>query len=190
MNPIEWVAAGLGLINVALVVRRSLWNYPFGIVMVALYFFIFAEARLYSDALLQIFFLVIQLYGWWNWRVSRADADEVVVEVLTPLARMGWLAGTAGFALVWGEGMARYTDAAAPYVDALVAGASVAAQILQSQRKLECWVLWVAVDVIAVGLYWSRGLGLTAALYAVFLGMAAYGGWAWWQQLQRRPVRA
>ena len=60
MNPVELAAAALGLINVALVARRSLWNYPFGIAMVALYFFVFADAKLYSDALLQIFFLVIQ----------------------------------------------------------------------------------------------------------------------------------
>ena len=62
----EWVAAGLGVFNVGLLVRRSIWNYPFGLAMVALYFFVFFEARLYSDVLLQIFFFVVQLYGWCN----------------------------------------------------------------------------------------------------------------------------
>ena len=68
---LEWVAAGLGVINVALVVRRSVWNYPFGLAMVTLYFFVFFGARLYSDALLQIFFFVVQLYGWVNWVRAR-----------------------------------------------------------------------------------------------------------------------
>ena len=65
MGGTEIAAALLGVINVLLVVRRSVWNYPFGIAMVALYFFVFREAKLYSDALLQIFFFLIQLYGWW-----------------------------------------------------------------------------------------------------------------------------
>ena len=67
MGDIEKIAAALGLINVGLVVRRSTWNYPFGIIMVALYFFVMWHKKLYSDALLQIFFLVIQIYGWWAW---------------------------------------------------------------------------------------------------------------------------
>ena len=73
MDPLEWVAAGLGVINVALVVRRTVWNYPFGIAMVALYFFVFFEAKLYSDALLQIFFFVVQLYGWRNWLQAKQE---------------------------------------------------------------------------------------------------------------------
>ena len=71
MGATEIVAAVLGVINVVLVVRRSAWNYPFGIVMVALYFFVFWNAKLYSDALLQVFFFVIQIYGWWAWVHAR-----------------------------------------------------------------------------------------------------------------------
>jgi nicotinamide mononucleotide transporter len=67
LNPVEAAAALLGLINVALVVRRSVWNYPFGLAMVTLYGVLFFEQRLYSDMLLQGFFFVIQLYGWVNW---------------------------------------------------------------------------------------------------------------------------
>ena len=95
MNPVELAAAALGLVNVALVARRSLWNYPFGIAMVALYFFVFADAKLYSDALLQIFFLVIQLYGWWNWSRSARVDDGVAVGRLDYPARIGWIVGTA-----------------------------------------------------------------------------------------------
>ena len=64
MNELEWVAAALGVVNVTLVVRRSIWNYPFALAMVSLYFFVFFEAKLYSDALLQIFFFAVNLYGW------------------------------------------------------------------------------------------------------------------------------
>lgn len=176
----EWVAAALGLVNVGLVVARSVWNYPFGIVMVSIYFFVFADARLYSDALLQIFFLTIQIYGWRNWLRSRgAGTGPVPVGWLTVRARLVWLAGTAAAAMAWGLLMARYTDAAAPMIDAGIAVTSISAQILLSLRRVENWVLWIAVDAVAIGLFHSRGLEATAALYAVFLVMASTGLYRW-----------
>ena len=186
MNSVEWIAAALGFATVALVVLRSVVNYPFALAMVSLYFFVFWDAKLYSDALLQIFFFAINLYGWRNWLRSRELAGEVVVTRLGLKARALWLAGTLVASLVWGVLMATYTDAAAPVWDALIAGGSVAAQILQARRRLECWVLWIAVDLIAVPLYWSRGLGPTAALYAVFLVMALAGLVAWWKAWRAR----
>lgn len=179
MGGIEIAAALLGVINVLLVVRRSLWNYPFGIAMVSLYFFVFWDAKLYSDALLQIFFLLIQLYGWWAWtRAERVD-HGVVVGWLGNGARLRWAAGTVAAILLWGSAMARFTDAAAPMIDATVAGLSVSAQILQSLRKVESWILWVSVDLLAIGLFTWRGLSVTAALYALFLLLAALGLVEW-----------
>lgn len=179
MGGIEIAAALLGVINVLLVVRRSVWNYPFGIAMVSLYFFVFRDAKLYSDALLQIFFLVIQLYGWWVWtRAERVD-DGVAVRWLSWRSRAMWLAATVTAVLLWGGGMARFTDAAAPMADASVAGLSVAAQVLQSLRRVESWIFWIAVDTVAIGLFAWRGLGVTAALYALFLLLAVLGFVEW-----------
>src|ERR671912_542607 len=105
MGGIEIAAALLGVINVLLVVRRSIWNYPFGIAMVALYFLVFWDAKLYSDALLQIFFVLIQLYGWRAWtRADRVD-DGVAVGWLSNEARLRWIAGTAVAVIIWGGGM-------------------------------------------------------------------------------------
>lgn len=190
MNVLEWVAAGLGVINVALVVRRSVWNYPFGLAMVSLYFFVFFEARLYSDALLQIFFFVVQLYGWRNWLQARTAAGEVPVTVLSPRSRLAWAVGTAAASLLWGLGMARFTDAAAPMIDAAIAGASIAAQVLMAQRRLENWVLWILVDIVAIGLFWSRGLHATSALYALFLLLATAGLVSWARAVLRQARAA
>ena len=179
MGGIEIAAALLGVINVVLVVRRSIWNYPFGIAMVSLYFFVFWDAKLYSDALLQIFFLLIQVYGWWIWvRSPQVDHGVAVLWMSWP-QRARWLALTATFAMAWGFGMARYTDAAAPFADAIVAGLSVAAQILQSRRRVESWVLWITVDAFAVGLYLWRGLDVTAGLYGLFFILAVVGLREW-----------
>jgi nicotinamide mononucleotide transporter len=179
MGGIEIAAALLGVINVLLVVRRSVWNYPFGIAMVSLYFFVFWDAKLYSDALLQVFFLLIQFYGWWAWLHAVQVDHGVAVGWLGRKARLRWAIGTVVAILVWGSGMARFTDAAAPMTDATIAGLSVSAQILQSFRKVESWVLWVTVDVLAIGLFAWRGLGVTSALYALFLVLAVLGLMEW-----------
>jgi nicotinamide mononucleotide transporter len=175
MSPIEAAAALLGLVNVALVVRRSMWNYPFALAMVSLYAWIFFHEKLYSDALLQPFFFVVNLYGWWNWSRSQADTGEVRVEHLGHAARLGWLGGVVAASLVWGALMHRYTDAAFPWWDGSIAMASIAAQILQSRRRWESWLLWIAVDIAAVPLFAVKGLWLTAALYLVFLALSVWG---------------
>ena len=179
MSNLEIIAALLGVANVLLVVRRSIWNYPFGLAMVTLYFFVFRDAKLYSDALLQIFFLVIQIYGWWAWvRADKVD-DGVAVGWMSNRNRLRWLTGTTVAAALWGLGMARWTDAVAPFADATIAGLSVSAQILQSLRRIESWLLWIAVDVLAVGLFAWRGLLVTAALYALFLAFSIAGLIEW-----------
>lgn len=180
MSWLEWVAAALGVVNVALVVRRSIWNYPFGLLMVALYFFVFFEARLYSDALLQVFFFAVNLYGWRNWLRARTETGEVPVGLMANRERLLWAAATIAVSLAWGLIMARYTDAAAPIVDAFVAGASISAQLLLARRKIENWALWILVDIVAIGLYWSRGLQATSGLYLLFLLLSIAGliGWA------------
>ena len=179
MNSLEWVAAALGLVNIVLLVRRSIWNYPFGIAAVSLYFFVFRDAKLYSDAGLQLFFVVIQVYGWWNWSRARRHADALPVTTMSDAGRASWFIGTTVAALGWGWLMARYTDAAAPMVDAAIAVTSIAAQLLLALRRVENWVLWIAVDVTAIGLFLWRGLHATAALYALFLVLAVAGLRAW-----------
>lgn len=191
MSIVEWIAAGLGVACVVLLVRRSLWNYPFAILSVVLLGWVFLRARLYSDALLQLFFVAINLYGWANWARSRGKAGEVVVERLGWRARLLWLAGVAVVALGWGEAMRRLTDAAYPWWDGAVAIASVAAQLLLARRLVENWWVWIAVDCAAVPLYGAKGLWAAAGLYVIYLGLSAWG-LADWHRLARAqgPVAA
>jgi nicotinamide mononucleotide transporter len=175
VSPIEATATLFGLINVTLVVRRSMWNYPFALTMVSLYAWIFFGEKLYSDALLQPFYFVVNLYGWWNWSRSQADTGEVRVEQLGNAARLGWLIGCIAASVLWGALMHHYTDAAFPWWDGSIAMFSIAAQILQSRRNWESWLLWIAVDIAAVPLFASKGLWLTAGLYLVFLALSVWG---------------
>ncbi|MBN8811179.1 MULTISPECIES: nicotinamide riboside transporter PnuC [Sphingomonas] len=172
---IETTASLLGLINVFLVVRRSMWNYPFALAMVSLYAWVFYHEKLYSDALLQLFFFVVNLYGWRNWARSRAGSGEVVVETMGVRARLAWALVCAAVIGTWGYAMHRLTDAAYPWWDGSIAVLSIAAQILQSRRNWECWVLWITVDLLAIPLFAIKGLWLTASLYCVFLALSAWG---------------
>lgn len=179
MSWAEALAALLGLVCVALVVRRSMWNYAFGIASTALLCGVFFDARLYSDALLQIFFVVVNLYGWRNWRRVRTTEGDVLVEGLAPRARWFCAVGSVAATLVWGGLMHRYTDASYPWPDAGIAIVSVVAQILMARRAIENWVLWIAVDIASIPLYAAKGLWLTTALYAVYLAMAIWGYLDW-----------
>lgn len=175
MNAIEAIAAALVVVNVALVAWRSIWNYPVAILAVAIYAVVFAEARLYSDMVLQGFFLVVNLYGWVNWARVKGETGEVIVERLGPAARGAWVAGIAVAALVWGTGMHAFTDASYPWWDAGIAAASVAAQLLQARRVIESWWLWIAVDLASVPLYAVKSLWFTTALYVVLLVISVAG---------------
>lgn len=189
MTLVEWIAAGAGMVCVWLAVRRSLANYPFAILSVSLLFVVMWEARLYSGALLQLFFVAINLYGWWNWHRSRDRAGEVRVGRLNPVEQVGALSGMIGLTLGWGVMMATQTDAAFPYLDGAVAMLSVGAQILQALRRLECWIVWIVVDVIAIPLYAMQGLTVVAGLYVVYLGLAIWGLNDWarvWMNGERR----
>ena len=178
-RPIEIIAVLCGLINVTLIIKRSIWNYPFGFVMVVLYAKIFYDYQLYSDSLLQIYFFFIQFYGLWYWLQGRQDDGKIRVVHLPRkqyamylgLAVIGWLAISTL--------MATFTDASLPYWDGAVAALSVLAQFLLTRRNIENWYLWIVVDILAIGLFIKKGLQPTAALYAVFLVLATIGLFSW-----------
>ena len=181
MGVLELIAVALGLINIVLIVRRNIWNYPFGIAMVICYAWIFYGAKLYSDALLQIFFLIVQLYGWWNWARAADGADDERIPVLTlgKANQLAILCLVVALSLGWGTMMAGLTDAHYPYWDGTIAMTSVVAQILLARRYVENWILWIIVDILAIGLYWTKGLHPTAILYAIFLIVAVAGLYEW-----------
>ena len=186
MSTLEIIAVILGVINILLIIRRSVWNFPVGIVMVALYCVIFAQSKLYSDAGLQIFFLAANAYGWWAWSRNMADAGEVEILRLSPRANLAWAAGSALAIAAWGDFMAHYTDASYPYWDASVAMLSIAAQILMARRAIDNWHYWIVVNVISIPLYLVKDLRLTAGLYGVFLILAIMGLREWSKALGPR----
>jgi nicotinamide mononucleotide transporter len=189
-TPIEMAAVACSLANVLLIIRRSLWNFPFGLVAVVLYGIIFYDYQLYSDAILQVYFFVIQLFAvvWW-WRGQQADG-EVTVRRLSPAMLGLTIVAAVLIALVVGSLMARLTDAALPFWDAGVLTLSITAQTLLARRYLENWLFWIATDILAIGVFAAKGLAPTAALYAVFLCLAIWGLRDWSRKAAMQAVTA
>lgn len=183
---VEITAATLGFINVYLIIRRTIWNYPFGILMVILYAWIFWDYKLYAESGLQIYFLVIQCFGWWWWIKGRGGDGLIIVE-RSSLQELTLCAACAIFvALGLGFVLSSFTDSSLPYWDSAVAALSVIAQYLLARRRLESWPVWIAVDIIAIGIYLSKGLYPTAVLYGLFLCMATAGLFLWFKAFKNK----
>lgn len=196
-EPLELAGVVTGIACVWLAARSHIWNFPVAIVSCGLYLLIFTRNRLYSDAGLQLAFIALAVYGWWAWLRRQPGstpgphpeptAEVAPLPITRTSARLWVVLVGAGLAYALGAGylFARYTDAALPYYDSATTAVSLVAQYQLSRRKLENWALWVAVDVVYVGMYWHRGLALTSLLYAVYLGLATYGGWEWLREMRR-----
>jgi nicotinamide mononucleotide transporter len=189
MNGLELAGAILGLINIVLLMRRSVWNFPVAMIMVTLVGVVLFRSRLYAEAGLQAFFFVVNGYGWWLWQRAQGDDSAVAVAWMDGRSRASWLAATALCSVSLGWVMHRFTNAALPFADSAITGASITAQFLLSYRKIENWVLWVLIDVASVCLYFTRELYLFAALY-VAIGVLSAMGLREWVQSAREPVRA
>ena len=176
---IEILAVIATLACVWLTAKDNILCWPTGIAGSLLYLYVFYHARLYSDVLLQIYFLLTSIYGWYNWGHGGAGDTALRVTRLTMPAMAGWgmviIIGT----LVLGTFMKKRTKAAIPYGDASVTVLSLVAQYLLTAKVLESWALWITTDVIATIVYWKRRLYMTAGLYAVLFIMACKGLLEW-----------
>lgn len=184
-RPLDLLNLLLGVAGVWLMTRRSLWAFPVGLVAVSVQGMLFWQSRFYADAKLQVFFFVCLAYGWWHWVKHKGQAPELPVTTLGWRARLGWLAAGTVATLAWGAWQTAKTDAIMPYRDAFIASFSMVGQVLQVRKHLENWIVWLAVNGVAIAAYWSAELAFTAFLYALYLGMAVLGLWQW-----RRAMRA
>lgn len=179
MSGTELLAAALGVIAVWLTTRQNPWCWPIGLLTVLLYSWIFFDFKLYSNMLLQLAFAVFQLYGWWQWTRPAEGRPIRQVSYLrsAPLLLSLGVGLLGGVAL--GASMATWTDAPEPWLDASLTAFSLVAQFWMAQKRVQCWPLWIVLDVIFVGLFLHKGLYLTAALYALFTLIAVQGWHAW-----------
>ncbi len=176
---LEAIAALISAWAVWLTTQRHPWCWPVGLVSVLLYAWVFVDARLYSDMLLQGVFAVSIVYGWNRWLRHLGDDGRVRVAPLAYRAAALHITLGAVGALGLGLFMHRYTNAALPWLDAALAAFSLVAQWWSIRRHTAVWWMWIAVDVIYVGLYAYKSLFVTALLYAGFVLLAVAGLRSW-----------
>lgn len=201
--PISWlelVGTVFNLACVILVARRNMLTWPVGIVAVVLFGALFWQINLYADVIEQVYYLITSIVGWYMWATvrSRDSKDKkVVITTNSVKANLLWIASIAATSVVasWALSNAHLwapalfpEPASLPAIDATTTIMSFAAQILMLRRKLENWVLWIVVDVVAIWLYWYKGVPFVALLYVIFLFNALYG-FTIWKRASNRELK-
>jgi nicotinamide mononucleotide transporter len=185
----EVLGFATGLLNVALLIRQHILNWPLGILNVLLLMVVFWSAGLYADAGLQIVYVLLGLYGWWAWLYGGERRSPLVVRSTTAPE---WLAlAVAGVLLTAGLWLFldRLTESTVPFFDAVTTALSLLATYGQTRKLVENWWLWIAADLIYIPLYGYKDLWLTAILYVAFLALCVAGLRAW-RTVQRQVVAA
>lgn len=179
MSVLEIVAVATSFLAIWLTASRKMLCWPINLLACALYFKLFLDVRLYADMLLQALFGVAIVYGWYVWSTGRDDAGAVVVRPLRWLgATIGLATGAVG-AVAIGWFTSHYTDAALPWMDSALSSFSLVAQYWTARRHAANWLLWIAVDILYVGMFAFKGLLPTAGLYLAMTLLAVRGYHAW-----------
>lgn len=181
---LEIIACALSLAMVACNLRVHPLGWPLAIASSLLYALLFASYKLYGEAGLQLFFVAISLWGWWQWIAARqADGQPLVVHRLRPRQAQGLALATLAAWPLLALLLAHTTDSDVPWLDALPTVASVTGQVLLGRKLIENWPVWLGVNLVSVGLFAWKGLWLTVLLYAVFAGLSVLG-WRAWRRLE------
>ena len=194
---LELVGTIFNLACVILVARRNIWTWPVGIVGVILFGILFYQVNLYADALEQVYYLITGVIGWYMWASLKnrgENDDKVAITTNSFRVNLIWISTIAVFSAVTAYALTRVhvwmpvifpEPADLPALDATTTIMSFAAQFLMMRRHLESWMLWIVVDIIAIGLYWHKEVPFVALLYVIFLINAIYGFISWRKAMQQ-----
>jgi nicotinamide mononucleotide transporter len=190
MNPCAWLAAHgsscleavavvFGIVSVYLSTRENIWSWPTALVNVALFTVLFLRSGLYSDTGLQVVYFGLSVYGWYEWLYGGAGHTAIAV---SRTSARSWVILAVVAVVMWGALGAitsRLPGTALPYVDAATTTVSLIAQWMMTRKQLENWVLWIAVDIVYIGMFIFKGLYLTAVNYGIYLVLAVMGYVSW-----------
>jgi nicotinamide mononucleotide transporter len=186
---VELTAILFGLVSVFLASRSNVLTWPTGILNECSLFLLFFQVQLYADMFLQVFFLLVTLYGWYYWNRHVTQKNTIMISQKTFIKLLVLLACTTIFV---GSIVAQLHEllptifqkqAASPYIDSFVTTASIIATFLLAKKILQTWIFWIIVDVVSIGLFFSRGIYFVALEYVIFLAMAFYGYFYWRKNL-------
>lgn len=181
-NMVELSGTVFGLIYVLLSIRQSIYTWPAGIITSLLYCWIFLEAKFYAGMGLQVYYVIISTYGWWNWsHGGQSGSGEEMLRV-SYTTRDLWIklfVLNLFLTLLMYYLLSRYTDSPIPFGDAFTTSLSIIATWMLARKKIEQWLIWIFIDLVSVGLYMYRGLYPTVFLFIVYAVMAVIGFYEW-----------
>ena len=179
MQAWEVLAVVLAVAYLVLAIRQNIWCWAAAAVSTVLYLFIMFQSRLYMESVLQLFYLVMAVYGWYSW--SHPAKGESELKVTTWPLRLHLFAIASVLVLVYisGDLLARYSDAALPHLDSFTTWGAIVATFMVARKVLENWLYWFVIDAVSIGLYLNRDLFFTAALFGAYLVMIVIGYRSW-----------
>ena len=187
-NRMEIGGTVYGLIYVWLSIRQNLLTWPAGIVSSLLYCWVFFDAKFYAQAGLQVYYVLISIYGWWSWHPVSGKASENANLRVSRTAISLWVKVVISnfiIALIIYYITSRYTDDSIPLTDAFIASLSIIATWMLARKKIEQWLIWIFVDLTSAGLYLHRGRYRTVLLFIVYAFMAGIGFFEWRRETQK-----
>lgn len=184
---LEIIGVITGLLCVYLAAKNKILNWPFAIISVGIYIFIFFNSHLYADMGLQVYFMAMNIYGWYYWSHKPANEQKTPVVLITRKEIILSIIGVLVFTCILGS-ILKYTPASYPYIDSFCAACSLIAQVLLARKVLENWLIWIFVDVIYVGVYIFKALDLTALMYAIYVAIALMGYIDWKKDYKKQVI--
>lgn len=189
LGPYQWVGLLFGIGYIILAIREYPLCWFFGIIScAAIAIEDFTATRLYQDGVLQIFYIIVSFYGIYKWKKHTDTQDDIQVQYLPIHRSIGYIVIGALFATALSFGIAYYTDAAHPFLDAMTSVFSVIATYLLVHKYIETWVLWIIIDVFYVYLYFDTSAPLFSLLYLIFTGMAVLGLVQWSSKFKKKTL--
>lgn len=186
MSLVDLIGFATGVTALVFIAKQKRINFAFGIVSMACYSYTMWISSLYANWGLGLIFIALQIYGWITW--GRDQAPEAEVHRTTRTVAVRLIVGAAAMTLLLYGLLQATGNSSAPALDALTTSLSLTAQFMVARKLFENWFLWAVADVIYIYLFVTQGLWVWAALYAVYLSMAAYGVISWRRSLTQAPI--
>ena len=189
-NKIEALGAILGILYIIFSIQQNLLTWPTGLLTSILYVVVFFQSKFYADMGLQVYYVVISIYGWYYWLKGSEKNDKKEVPVKQVSKRL-WIKLTAATFIIYIVILLillKFTDSDIPFMDSLTTALSIVATWMLARKYLEHWLIWIFVDLFSSGLYMYKNLWATVVLFIIYTGMAIVGYYQWKKDLKLQEI--
>jgi len=189
-NKIELLGAILGILYIFFSIRQNILTWPTGLLTSVLYVVVFFQAKLYADMGLQVYYVIISIYGWYFWLRGKKpqEKQQIPVRLTSKQLRIKLIVATFilyGFILII---LLNFTDSDVPYMDSLTTALSIVATWMLAKKYIGQWLIWIFVDAVSAGLYVYKNLWPTVILFVVYTAMAVMGYWEWRKDFNKQII--